>query len=122
MVRSTNYKETYCIRERGNMTVKELMEMLKIADPNSEVVFDLRDYKNNAVGYFEIHSNWKETGGYDPDELDYYKVKKNAKVELCMKFDDNEQANMLCVTDTYGERDLKEWRELHDKEIAEQNS
>ena len=104
------------------MTVKELMEMLKIADPNSEVVFDLRDYKNNAVGYFEIHSNWKETGGYDPDELDYYKVKKNAKVELCMKFDDNEQANMLCVTDTYGERDLKEWRELHDKEIAEQNS
>ena len=77
------------------MKVKELKEMLELADENSEVVFDLRDKENNSCGFFPIHSNWQENGGYDPDELDYIGKKKDAKVELCMLFDDNEKAKMI---------------------------
>lgn len=77
------------------MKVKELKEMLELADENSEVVFDLRDKESNSCGFFPIHSNWQENGGYDPDELDYFGNKEDAKVELCMLFTDNAKAKMV---------------------------
>ena len=74
------------------MTVKDMINMLSKADLDSEVMLEVRDKDMNNVGYFEVGSDWKEYGGYDPDELDYFKSinepKSKAIVELTLNIDE----------------------------------
>jgi len=68
------------------MNVKELKEMLELADERSSVVFELRDSRNNHNNFWEIRSDWAEYGGYSTDELDHFKwlnePRSKAVVEL----------------------------------------
>ena len=68
------------------MKVKQMIEMLELADKDSEVKLEVRDKDINLIGYFEVGSDWSEYGGYSPDELDYFESinepKSKANVEL----------------------------------------
>ena len=74
------------------MKVKDMIEMLKLADKDSEVMLEVRNKDMNGVGYFKIGSDWAEYGGYSPDELDYFKSinepKSKAIVELTLNIDE----------------------------------
>ena len=74
------------------MKVKEMIEMLKVADENSRVMLEIRDWKENNIGYLEVGSDWQEYGGYDPDELDYWKSVNEPRskviVELTLNIDE----------------------------------
>jgi len=73
------------------MKVKEMIEMLELADKDSKVVLEVRDKDTDLIGYFEVGSDWTEYGGYDPDELNYFKSlnepKSKAMVELTLNND-----------------------------------
>tara|TARA_R100000988_G_C3931958_1_gene131899 strand:+ start:341 stop:604 length:264 start_codon:yes stop_codon:yes gene_type:complete len=75
-----------------NMKVKDMIEMLKLADKDSEVMLEVRNKDMNGVGYFKIGSDWAEYGGYSPDELDYFESinepKSKAMVELTLNIDE----------------------------------
>ena len=68
------------------MKVKDMIEMLELADKDSEVMLEVRDKKENLIDYVPIGSDHHETGGYNPDELDYFESinepKSKAVVEL----------------------------------------
>ena len=64
------------------MKVKEMINMLKQANPNSLVTLEVRERNWDLMGYFEIGSDWIETGGYDPDELLFHNTRDTANVEL----------------------------------------
>ena len=74
------------------MKVKDMISMLKLADENSRVMLEIRNKRWDNIGYFEIGSDWHETGGYDPDELDWFESinepKSKANVELTIKITD----------------------------------
>ena len=74
------------------MKVKDMIEMLELADKDSQVMLEVRDKNMNSVGYYEVGSDYHETGGYNPDEIDYFEWKKKKKskaiVELSLKIDD----------------------------------
>ena len=74
------------------MQVKDMIEMLELADKDSEVMLEVRDKDMNSVGHFKIGSDWAEYGGYSPDELDYFKSinepKSKAVVELTLNIDE----------------------------------
>jgi len=73
------------------MKVKEMIAMLELADKDSQVMLEVRDKKANLIDYFEVGSDWTEYGGYDPDELNYFKSlnepKSRATVELTLNND-----------------------------------
>jgi len=73
------------------MKVKDMIEMLELADKDSEVMLEVRDKKANLIDYFEVGSDWTEYGGYDPDELNYFESlnepKSRATVELTLNND-----------------------------------
>ena len=73
------------------MKVKDMIEMLELADKNSEVMLEVRDKNVNLIGYLPIGSDWAEYGGYDPDEIYFYEQRKeplsNAHVELTIRND-----------------------------------
>jgi|11BtaG_2_1085332.scaffolds.fasta_scaffold02962_5 hypothetical protein len=98
------------------MNVKELKEMLELADEKSPVVFELRDSRNNHTNFWEIRSEWEETGGYNPDELDYFNgSKRKATVELTIAYTDDVLKSMREFTEK--EREdlidaLAEWNEV----------
>ena len=77
------------------MKVKEMIEMLKLADEDSRVMLEIRDWKQNNIGYLEVGSDWSEYGGYDPDELDYWeslnKPRSKVMVELTLNIDEWEK-------------------------------
>ena len=68
-----------------------MIEMLELADKDSEVMLEVRDKKANLIDYFEVGSDWTEYGGYDPDELNYFESlnepKSRATVELTLNND-----------------------------------
>jgi hypothetical protein len=68
------------------MKVKDMIEMLELADKDSQVMLEVRDKNVNLIGYFEVGSDHQETGGYDPNELDHFKwlnePRSKAVVEL----------------------------------------
>ena len=74
------------------MKVKQMIEMLELADKDSEVKLEVRDKDINLIGYFEVGSDWSEYGGYSPDELDYFESinepKSKANVELTINNDE----------------------------------
>ena len=74
------------------MKVKEMINMLELADKDSEVMLEVRDKDMNLVGYFKVGSDWAEYGGYSPDELDYFKSlnepRSKAMVELTLNIDE----------------------------------
>ncbi len=74
------------------MKVKDMIEMLELADKDSEVMLEVRDKNINLIGYVSIGSDHHETGGYNPDELDYFKWMKEprskANVELTINNDE----------------------------------
>ena len=74
------------------MKVKDMIEMLELADKNSQVMLEVRDKNMNSVGYYEVGSDHHETGGYSPDMLDYFKwmkqPKSKAMVELTLNIDE----------------------------------
>ena len=74
------------------MKVKDMIEMLELADKDSEVMLEVRDKNMNSVGYYEVGSDHHETGGYSPDEIDYFEWMKEPKskaiVELSLKIDE----------------------------------
>jgi len=74
------------------MKVKDMIQMLKLADKDSEVMLEVRDKDMNGVGYFKVGSDWAEYGGYNPDELDYFEwsnePKSKAMVELTLNIDE----------------------------------
>jgi len=71
------------------MKVKDMITMLELADKDSQVMLEVRDKNVNLIGYFEVGSDHHETGGYNPNELDYFKgindPKSNANVELTIR-------------------------------------
>ena len=73
------------------MKVKDMIEMLELADKDSQVMLEVRDKKANLIDYFEVGSDWTEYGGYDPDELNYFESlnepKSRATVELTLNND-----------------------------------
>jgi len=74
------------------MKVKDMIEMLELADKDSQVMLEVRDKNMNSVGYYEVGTDHHETGGYSPDELDYFEwikqPKSKAMVELTLKIDE----------------------------------
>ena len=74
------------------MKVKDMIEMLELADKDSEVMLEVRDKNVNLIGYFPVGSDHQETGGYDPDEIYYFESAKEplskAHVELTLKNDE----------------------------------
>ena len=68
------------------MKVKQMIEMLELADKDSEVKLEVRDKDINLIGYLPIGSDHHETGGYSPDELEHFEwmkePKSKANVEL----------------------------------------
>ena len=110
------------------MNVKELKEMLELADERSSVVFELRDSRNNHNNFWEIRSDWQETGGYNPDELDYFNgSKRKATVELTISYTDEVLKSMREFTEKDREDlidALAEWnevvepKELHPDEVG----
>ena len=110
------------------MNVKELKEMLELADERSSVVFELRDSRNNHNNFWEIRSDWQETGGYNPDELDYFNGnKRKATVELTISYTDEVLKSMREFTEKDREDlidALAEWnevvepKELHPDEVG----
>ena len=74
------------------MKVKDMIEMLELADKDSQVMLEVRDKDINLIGYFEVGSDWSEYGGYSPDELDYFESinepKSKANVELTINNDE----------------------------------
>ena len=74
------------------MKVKEMINMLELADKDSEVMLEVRDKDMNLVGYFKVGSDWADYGGYSPDELDYFKSlnepRSKAMVELTLNIDE----------------------------------
>jgi len=110
------------------MNVKELKEMLELADERSPVVFELRDSRNNHNNFWEIRSDWQETGGYNPDELDYFNgSKRKATVELTISYTDEVLKSMREFTEKDREDlidALAEWnevvepKELHPDEVG----
>ena len=74
------------------MKVKDMIEMLELADKDSEVMLEVRDKNVNLIGYFPVGSDWSEYGGYDPDEIYYFESAKEplskAHVELTLKNDE----------------------------------
>ena len=110
------------------MIVKELKEMLELADERSPVVFELRDSRNNHNNFWEIRSDWQETGGYNPDELDYFNgSKRKATVELTIAYTDEVLKSLREFTEKDREDlidALAEWnevvepKELHPDEVG----
>jgi len=98
------------------MNVKELKEMLELADEKSPVVFELRDSRNNHTNFWEIRSEWEETGGYNPDELDYFNGRKRkATVELTIAYTDEVLKSLREFTEKDREDlidALAEWNEV----------
>ena len=74
------------------MKVKDMIEMLELADKDSQVMLEVRDKDINLIGYLAIGSDYHETGGYNPDELEHFEWMKEPKskaiVELSLKIDD----------------------------------
>ena len=110
------------------MNVKELKEMLELADENSPVVFELRDSRNNLTSFLEISSERQETGGYNPDELDYFLgSKRRSSVELTISYTDEVLESLREFTEKDREDlidALSEWnevvepKELHPDEVG----
>ena len=71
------------------MKVKDMIDMLELADKDSDVVLEIRDKDVNLIGYFDIGSDHHETGGYNPDELEHFEwlkePKSKANVELTIR-------------------------------------
>ena len=74
------------------MKVKDMIEMLELADKDSEVMLEVRDKNVNLIGYFPVGSDHQETGGYDTNELEHFEwmkeAKSNANVELTINNDE----------------------------------
>jgi len=87
------------------MKVKDMIEMLELADKNSEVMLEVRDKNINLIGYLPIGSDWAEYGGYDPDEIYYFEQRKeplsNAHVELTIRNDNWETLGIEIKWDCY---------------------
>ena len=69
-----------------------MIQMLELADKDSEVMLEVRDKDMNNIGYFEVGSDWAEYGGHSPDELNYFESinepKSKAMVELTINNDE----------------------------------
>ena len=59
------------------MKVKDMIEMLELADKDSEVVLEVRDKDVNLIGYFPVGSDHQETGGYGTDEREHVELTIN---------------------------------------------
>ena len=84
------------------MIVKDMIEMLELADKDSQVMLEIRDKKVNLIGYFEVGSDHLETGGYGGRIMSkVYWVFETTTKAYTVKADNEEQA----IDDMENQRD-----------------